>query len=345
MATIFISYARSDGQVYAEDLANRLRGKGHQVLIDLVFSAGIDWEKEIKKNIKKSLLVVVLVTEESNASDWVFKEIKLTQRLHKRIVPIQLGRTPLPPHLRDIQAITNPDLDHVLAELTDIIWKELINHVIRYSVFTAVGLLSLAVVLFLLAAFLDDSEPDTTSERVQTRAPTLTFTFPPSACPEDNLCELMPLSQIAGGKPFNFIGTAGNLSTTFTPECAYSGNLGLKFQYSFLEGGYGGWGIHWRTTPNHAINISRFRTITFMVRSLSEKGGFQVGLKDANGIENKVELSDLLPEEIIRTNWRQVIVPLEYFDAVNTQSIDNVNFGFNSAHADGEICIDDLVFQ
>jgi hypothetical protein len=70
MARIFISYARKDAAEIADELADKLRAKEHEVFLDVQsIRAGSRWRSELSRRIKWSDLIVVLVTPASNESD------------------------------------------------------------------------------------------------------------------------------------------------------------------------------------------------------------------------------------------------------------------------------------
>jgi len=121
MAKIFISYARRDAGEIADELADQLRAKDHEVFLDVQsIRAGARWRSELSRRIKRSDLIVVLVTEGSNASDYVYQEIREAEKHGKTIVPVKVGDAPLPVHLRGTwQAITPEDdnLDAILLEI------------------------------------------------------------------------------------------------------------------------------------------------------------------------------------------------------------------------------------
>jgi hypothetical protein len=111
MARIFISYARRDAAEIADELADQLRALEHEVFLDVQsIRAGSRWRSELSRRIKWSDLMVVLVTPGSNESDYVYQEVIEAEQGSKTIIPIRIGDTPLPVHLRGTwQAITFED--------------------------------------------------------------------------------------------------------------------------------------------------------------------------------------------------------------------------------------------
>ncbi len=121
MARIFISYARKDAAQIADELADQLRVREHEVFLDVQsIRAGARWRLELNKRIKWSDLIIVLVTPGSNESDFVYQEVSEAERRGKIIIPVQVGDTPLPVHLRGTwQAITfkTNNFDAILLEI------------------------------------------------------------------------------------------------------------------------------------------------------------------------------------------------------------------------------------
>lgn len=121
MARIFISYARKDGAAVADELADRLRAFEHEVFLDVhSLRAGTRWRFELRRRIAWADVMVVLVTPVSNESDYVREEIALAEKLNRPILPIQIGDTPTPDHLRSewqIVKLEGNNIDRVLLEL------------------------------------------------------------------------------------------------------------------------------------------------------------------------------------------------------------------------------------
>lgn len=86
---VFISYSRHD-QDYARQLADHIRQNGFPVWIDDRIDYGDQWFKEIEKAIKASAAFVVVMTPDSDASEWVHREILIAKREKKPIFPLLL---------------------------------------------------------------------------------------------------------------------------------------------------------------------------------------------------------------------------------------------------------------
>lgn len=89
MAHVFISYSRKD-QAYARRLAKAIRKRGFDVWIDDRIDYGERWWHEIENAIETCGAFVVVMTPDSKQSQWVLREILLTQRNEKPIFPILL---------------------------------------------------------------------------------------------------------------------------------------------------------------------------------------------------------------------------------------------------------------
>lgn len=188
MARIFISYARDDGLEVATELANRLRAADHEVFLDMhSIRAGTRWRVELDRRIKGSDLIVVLVTEGSNNSDYVYEEVVKADKHGKIIVPVRVNNTPLPVHLRGTWQAVNledDDVDGVLLELERTLRLSRPKLFSRGCIFSVIGIL-IAAVLF--AAFLvipalnDDDDKETTTPEPESIAQLTEEVAPPTA--------------------------------------------------------------------------------------------------------------------------------------------------------------------
>ena len=128
-----------------------------------------------------------------------------------------------------------------------------------------------------------------------------------------------------------------------TANCLHSGQYGLKLTYAMTGLGNGGWGVRWDQSPEGHFDASDFSFFEFWVKGASGGETFQIGLKDTNEIEVKVESTDLTV--VSASEWRKVVVGLSKFSGVNTAIVENVNFGFNANHDQGTLCMDDMAFK
>jgi hypothetical protein len=171
-----------------------------------------------------------------------------------------------------------------------------------------------------------------------TLAPTIT---PTKTTPPQPLPEIFP--QIDGGQEFVFINNDGSLVNEFTMDqnCSHTGSYGLRLKYAMKGDGNGGWGVHWDNAPLKYFDATHFSTVIFWVKGTAGHETFQVGLRDIDGKESKVETKILL---VLSAEWMELKIPLSKFTGVNTDLIKNINFGFNKNHGSGTICIDDITF-
>ena len=86
---VFISYSRED-QPYVRRLADNLRERGFEIWMDDRIDFGDSWWREIVKAVRASAALVVVMTPDSEESEWVEREIRLAQREGKPIFPLLL---------------------------------------------------------------------------------------------------------------------------------------------------------------------------------------------------------------------------------------------------------------
>ncbi len=89
MGHVFISYSRRD-QEYARKLADDLREHDVEPWLDDRIDFGNRWWRTIVKAIRGCAAFVVVMTPESEESEWVEREILLAQRERKPILPLLL---------------------------------------------------------------------------------------------------------------------------------------------------------------------------------------------------------------------------------------------------------------
>jgi len=92
---VFISYARRDGAVFAEELVDALDVAGFDAFLDRNdIAAGEDWEKRLEGLLAAADTVVFVMTPGSVASQQCAWEIKTAESLSKRIIPVVLIPVP-----------------------------------------------------------------------------------------------------------------------------------------------------------------------------------------------------------------------------------------------------------
>lgn len=88
MPQVFISYSRKD-LTFIERLAADLKDSGFEVWYDLSnLEGGSRWNRVIEQAIEDSQYVVVVLSPDSIASEWVDDEVGYAKRLKKKIVPL-----------------------------------------------------------------------------------------------------------------------------------------------------------------------------------------------------------------------------------------------------------------
>jgi formylglycine-generating enzyme required for sulfatase activity len=90
MADIFISYSHKD-QNYVQELTGYLKNKGFSVWVDERIDHGDRWWQTIVSNIRKCAAMVVVMTPDSEKTDWVEREYFFADKNKKPIFPLLLG--------------------------------------------------------------------------------------------------------------------------------------------------------------------------------------------------------------------------------------------------------------
>lgn len=99
MADVFISYSSVDRE-YAADLAGCLDAAGLDVWWDRELLGGSTYGDEIYRELRKANAVIVLWSEHSIESDWVFKEAAFGQQA-KTLIPVRLDNAKVPDRFSD----------------------------------------------------------------------------------------------------------------------------------------------------------------------------------------------------------------------------------------------------
>src|SRR5512145_1563210 len=87
----FISYSRADTALQQKVVAG-LRERGVNVWVDTenLIPGSPAWEREIEKSIRGASGIIVLLSPDSNNSQWVRREISFTEEHDKRIFPVHI---------------------------------------------------------------------------------------------------------------------------------------------------------------------------------------------------------------------------------------------------------------
>lgn len=89
MSHIFVSYSRADKD-YVMKLVDSLESKGYDVWYDLEMFTGDEWADHIKARIDNCDAFIVVMTQNSEESVWVKREVLYAMQKKKRIFPLLL---------------------------------------------------------------------------------------------------------------------------------------------------------------------------------------------------------------------------------------------------------------
>jgi len=147
----FVSYSRADTALQRKIVAE-LRGRGVNVWVDTenLVPGSPAWEREIEKSIRGASGIIVLLSPESNNSEWVRREISFTEEHDKRIFPVLIhgdesDSVPLrlSSHQRvDLRHNFNRGLDELANALKDHLGVTAINKKIKAPTKQPASLLS-----------------------------------------------------------------------------------------------------------------------------------------------------------------------------------------------------------
>lgn len=109
---VFISYS-SDDRPIVTAAARLLRAAGARVFQDVVdLEFGSHWERALMQALDECERVMVFWSASAARSVWVEREWRCALQAGKRVVPMQLDKTPLPPALAELHGV--PDLVDML---------------------------------------------------------------------------------------------------------------------------------------------------------------------------------------------------------------------------------------
>lgn len=104
-SSVFVSYSKKDSE-FAYKLVDDLIDAGFSVWIDRSIGGGDDWRATIEKNLKAAKKVIIVVSPNSMASEWVHHEGSLAYGWGKKLCPILIAPfEQLPPWLEEYQYI------------------------------------------------------------------------------------------------------------------------------------------------------------------------------------------------------------------------------------------------
>lgn len=100
---VFISYSRADRD-FALRLQASLQARGIDAWVDLRrLEGGQEFDLKIEEAIKRCFSVLVVLSPDAVASQWVRREIIFAQQLRKAVIPLMLRETYVPVTLAEIQ--------------------------------------------------------------------------------------------------------------------------------------------------------------------------------------------------------------------------------------------------
>jgi TIR domain-containing protein len=102
MDHIFISHSHEDSD-FAEILHTKLTQAGFTVWRDIAIRGGADWRREIDQGIKEAFALVVVMTPEAKASEYVTYEWAFAWGAGIKVIPVLLKKTELHPRLESLQ--------------------------------------------------------------------------------------------------------------------------------------------------------------------------------------------------------------------------------------------------
>jgi hypothetical protein len=102
MQHVFISFKHEDLD-FAENVIGRLEKEGFATWADFKIGAGEEWRNSIDLAIKNALALVVIMTPEAKASEYVTYEWAFAWGVGIRVIPIMLRLTQLHPRLEALQ--------------------------------------------------------------------------------------------------------------------------------------------------------------------------------------------------------------------------------------------------
>lgn len=118
LSDIFISYNRSDWEMYANPLVKRLHNAGLRVWIDQhLIESGANWQDEINRALIACRVLVLCMTNRALASPFVQTEYRYFINHRKPLIPVMCEPVVMPPELEGIQYLPFADLDKLVEKL------------------------------------------------------------------------------------------------------------------------------------------------------------------------------------------------------------------------------------
>ncbi len=128
MSHVFISYSRKDAD-FAETLREHVKAAGFEVWMDSILPAGFDWRQEIDQAIRQAFVLLVIISPDARASEYVTYEWAFALGLGLKVIPVMYRPTSLHPRLESVQHV---DFTH--EETQEQAWQRLmegLHHISR----------------------------------------------------------------------------------------------------------------------------------------------------------------------------------------------------------------------
>lgn len=181
--------------------------------------------------------------------------------------------------------------------------------------------------------------------QIPSLSPTIAPTSTPPPLSSTPLQEIFP--GVGDGKAFVFTNNHGILQDAYRREADCHRRdrpVGLRLKWDMSAAGepYGSWGVQWEESPSHSFDASQFTSFVISVKGVQGGEAFQIGLRDRDGNEVKIEsMEEVLVDQ---EGWSRLKVMLTDFVGVNLAAVANVSFGFNKKYGAGQVCIDEIDF-
>jgi len=137
---------------------------------------------------------------------------------------------------------------------------------------------------------------------------------------------------------------------TITSSVVHGGSYALKITYNMTSSTWATWCGWWNMT-NSSDNppfpdLSAYEYLKFYVRGATGGEKFKAEIRDSSSTVGSCQITSVSGfESGVTTSYKEAVMPLSKFTGVNFNSVDRVNFVFESANSpSGTIYIDDIRF-
>jgi hypothetical protein len=117
--SVFVSYSRSDWNMYVKPLADRLTTKGVKIWLDqYLLQGGQNWQDKINEALETCERMILCVTPRALNSKNVKIEYRYFYNHHKLLIPLICETTKLPAELEGIQWVQCKDFNSLMRRLS-----------------------------------------------------------------------------------------------------------------------------------------------------------------------------------------------------------------------------------